>query len=315
MSGLFSSVDPNDHYDPNKVANPAAGMGYDQTAKTAQAGFAQNQAGQSDYIRQLQGQVAGNGPSVAEQMLKRATDQNAQGNASAIASQRGLNPALASRLLLDQNAQQQQQAAGQGAQMRAGEQLNASHMLGQALGQQGAQNISALGTAGGLQNQGALGSAGIEAGMATAGAGNSGLGKILGSVLGGIGGAATTLFGGGGPRGGDYPLTGGSANGAPGLPSNSGDPNLARGGPVPGRAEVAGDSHRNDTVSAKLSPGEIVLPRTVVNAEDAPERAAAFVRAILRRKSAGKTKAESTLHHVRKAKAALDALASHMGDE
>ena len=36
------------------------------------------------------------------------------------------------------------------------------------------------------------------------------------------------------------------------------------GGPVPGIPKVPGDSEANDTVSAKLSPGEVVLPRTVV---------------------------------------------------
>lgn len=35
------------------------------------------------------------------------------------------------------------------------------------------------------------------------------------------------------------------------------------GGKVPGQAQVAGDSPRNDTVHAKLSPQEIVVPRTL----------------------------------------------------
>jgi hypothetical protein len=38
----------------------------------------------------------------------------------------------------------------------------------------------------------------------------------------------------------------------------------SRGGVVPGVAKIAGDSMMNDTVTAKLSPGEIVIPRTVV---------------------------------------------------
>ena len=36
-----------------------------------------------------------------------------------------------------------------------------------------------------------------------------------------------------------------------------------KGGGVPGRAPVDGDSPQNDVVNAKLSPGEVVLPRTV----------------------------------------------------
>ena len=54
----------------------------------------------------------------------------------------------------------------------------------------------------------------------------------------------------------------------------------AGGGQVPGKAQVAGNSPRNDTVPARVSPGEIVLPRSVTTAPDAAARAAAFVEAI-----------------------------------
>jgi hypothetical protein len=40
--------------------------------------------------------------------------------------------------------------------------------------------------------------------------------------------------------------------------------NFKVGGPVPGQARVAGDSLQNDTVPAKLSPGEFVVPRTAM---------------------------------------------------
>jgi hypothetical protein len=43
---------------------------------------------------------------------------------------------------------------------------------------------------------------------------------------------------------------------------------------VPGEAKVAGDSRRNDTMLAVLSPDEIVIPRT---ASSSPEKASAFV--------------------------------------
>ena len=56
--------------------------------------------------------------------------------------------------------------------------------------------------------------------------------------------------------------------GAPGL--------FAGSGAVPGRAEVAGDSYRNDKVPAMLSPGEIVIPRTKTDPDDAKE----FVKAV-----------------------------------
>jgi hypothetical protein len=55
---------------------------------------------------------------------------------------------------------------------------------------------------------------------------------------------------------------------------------MSSGGPVPGEATFGGDDPRNDTVDAKLSPGEIVIPRHIVDSTDAPQKAAAFVEAI-----------------------------------
>jgi hypothetical protein len=57
-------------------------------------------------------------------------------------------------------------------------------------------------------------------------------------------------------------------------------PALLDGGNVPGRAQVRGDSPRNDTVPTMLSPGEIVIPRSITQGPDAPNRAADFVRAL-----------------------------------
>jgi len=53
---------------------------------------------------------------------------------------------------------------------------------------------------------------------------------------------------------------------------------------VPGKAKAKGDSTKNDTVPAMLSPGEIVLPRSVTQAKDAPEKAAKFVAEVLAKK-------------------------------
>lgn len=57
---------------------------------------------------------------------------------------------------------------------------------------------------------------------------------------------------------------------------------MADGG-VPGEAEVAGDSEENDTVPALLSPGEIVIPRSVAMSPNAPEEAAKFVAHLMKR--------------------------------
>ena len=60
--------------------------------------------------------------------------------------------------------------------------------------------------------------------------------------------------------------------------------NMVSGGPVPGQAQVAGDSIKNDTVPAMVSPGEIVIPRSIAQGDNAPEKAAQFVAAVLGRK-------------------------------
>jgi len=55
----------------------------------------------------------------------------------------------------------------------------------------------------------------------------------------------------------------------------------AKGSMVPGKAKVKGDSLKNDTVDAKLSPKEIVLPRSVTMSSDPVGNSAKFVAAIL----------------------------------
>jgi hypothetical protein len=47
--------------------------------------------------------------------------------------------------------------------------------------------------------------------------------------------------------------------------------------PVPGKAKVKGDSPKNDFVNAKLSPEEIVLPRSVTKSTDPVRKSAQFV--------------------------------------
>lgn len=59
---------------------------------------------------------------------------------------------------------------------------------------------------------------------------------------------------------------------------------LKAGGKVPGKAKKSGDHPANDTVHAMLSPGEIVIPRSLV---DDPERAKKFIEQIKGRKSYG----------------------------
>ncbi len=59
---------------------------------------------------------------------------------------------------------------------------------------------------------------------------------------------------------------------------------LKSGGHVPGQAKVAGDNLKNDTVHAMLSPGEVVIPRSVMNSKDPARGAADFVAQVMAKK-------------------------------
>lgn len=62
---------------------------------------------------------------------------------------------------------------------------------------------------------------------------------------------------------------------------------LKSGGNVKGKANVKGDSIKNDTVLTALSPGEIVIPRHITQGKNAPENAAKFVAAVLAKQGLG----------------------------
>lgn len=78
--------------------------------------------------------------------------------------------------------------------------------------------------------------------------------------------------------------------------------NMKSGGPVPGAAMMPGDNPVNDTVDAKLSPGEIVLPRSVTQPASPmgpdPSKVIEFLRSL------PKASARPTIHP----KAVLDTL-------
>lgn len=66
----------------------------------------------------------------------------------------------------------------------------------------------------------------------------------------------------------------------------------AAGGDVPGKARVRGDSPKNDTVKTMLSPGEIVLPRSVTQSKDPAQAAADFVSMELAKRGKGNPHAD-----------------------
>lgn len=63
---------------------------------------------------------------------------------------------------------------------------------------------------------------------------------------------------------------------------------LKSGGGVPGKPKVPGNSYVNDTVSAKLSPGEVVIPNSVMQSKDPVRGAAMFVQQVMAKKRMGK---------------------------
>lgn len=264
--------------------NPAIGQGLAATQQGQAEGFGAGQ-NQAALVADLQAQAAGRGPSLAQMQLQQATDRNVAQAAGAVAGARGINPALAMRQIGQQQAAMGQQMAGQSAMARLEEQNAARAQLANVLAQQrsGAAQQAQLGT-------GLFGSAGqleqgqgnqnlqsqnlnLQAALANQAATNDAaktnllantqaqLGNvqqdgIVKDLIGGVGQAVSSLI-----------------------------PGLASGGPVPGKAPVAGDSPKNDVVPAILSPGEIVVPRT---AADDPEKAKAFVAEVLGKKAGKK---------------------------
>lgn len=113
-----------------------------------------------------------------------------------------------------------------------------------------------------------------NAGQSTA----SGIGSML-SKLGSAGGGGMGMSAGeGGLAAGAMAATGGKVQ------------DYTSGGKLPGKAEVKGDSLKNDKVPIMGSPGEIMLPRSVTMHKNAPEKAKQFVAAILAKQSLGKKK-------------------------
>lgn len=118
----------------------------------------------------------------------------------------------------------------------------------------------------------------------------AGLGQAVGQGMAAYGAQAQhrtdmdTMFGSGsGSSGSSSGGTGGYGLGVNTSLNGVQSPNLgfSHGGMVPGEATVEGDSPENDTVHAKLSPGEIEIP---VSFAKSPELAKAYVEHILKQK-------------------------------
>lgn len=231
-----------------------------------QAQLLQQQQGLAD---QLQQSANGQGPNPAAAALAQATAANTQQQAAMMGSQRnaGANTALLARQAGMQGAANQQNAAGQMASMTAQQQLAARQQLMQ-------QQQSMMGN---VQNQAGQ----IQQGMANSAGQNA---NLYGTMIGAANQQNQTQAG----------INQGNAQRQAGMIGgliNSGGAAMgmfAEGGQVPGQAMVEGDSYANDTVDAKLSPGEIVIPRSILDGKDPHKAAADFVAAILKKKPEAK---------------------------
>ena len=104
-------------------------------------GFDQSQQGLTGLAGMLMNQATGQGPSLAQEQLKQATQTNVANQMAMAGQTRGENPAMQGYQSAQQAGQLNQQAAGQGVQAGIQERLGAMGQLGQTYGQIGGQGM------------------------------------------------------------------------------------------------------------------------------------------------------------------------------
>ncbi len=254
---------------------------------------------QADLARALKAQMEGRAPSLAGMQYAQALEQSQAAAQSQLASARGLSPAQAQRMMLMNQAGARANLATQSAQLRLQEQQAAQAALGNVLQSQRQADVAGGSLAAGMYSN--AGQMGLQKATTQANLDQAATGIVMNQAA--AERQANQQFVSGLIQGGAS-LGAAAATGGKGGAVKS-----ARGGLIPGKAARAGDHEDNDTVPALLSPGEIVVPRSIVQAEDAPERAAAFVEAIKKTKKSGgpKTYGE-TLMRLREVEARIAAL-------
>lgn len=315
--------------------------------------------------QQLAQQAAGGGPTPEQIQYAQNVQRGIAGAQGLIASQRGLNPALAARMGSNIAASQNAQAAAQSAILGQTRQLAAQERLAGLLGTQAAQamkqqELMTQTNVPTMQTQAAIAHANQQAAQGIVGGIMSGFGSTMGlakahggeipkyqdggvvmpemEILGtrskpeetkseaaqylsaekpadgmfgadfgtmgtktGFENVSPVLAQGFGEMGvlganpalsrgisGLFPNLGSSLDAAkaalPMMAAKGGAINFKPGGYVPGKAKVKGDSEVNDTVPAMVSPGEIVIPRSIAQGKDAAKKSADFVAAVLAKK-------------------------------
>lgn len=263
--------------------------------------YGQDRGNQMALLAQLQQMAAGNGPSLAQGQLQQATDANISNAMALGAAQQGqgLGYASALRNIADQSAAARQQAAGQSSLLRNMEQMQAMQQQMGLLGQMQGANLQQQGM--GASN--AFNYAGLNANIDLQN--QAAKRQVAGYAINSLGGALANAQKGAGLATGNPAALTGMAHGGM-VPYTRGTyPEAASSEWESPRAEAkehgamakggAVDSEANDTVPAMLSPGEIVIPRSITMAPDAAERSKAFVEAIMERRRA---RPRSDVHHL-----------------
>lgn len=270
-----------------QYGNQAGQMEGQQFGQQFQAGSAADQLNRFNTQNQLAQQARNVAGQNAAQQYNLQNQQNLMNANTGQTNQ---------EMLRDTNAQQQlfsdaiQKAGGQ-----AGADMNAAGAYNQLGNQkanawtQGAQGVGQL--VGGMNFGGSSGGQSLDSSNANS---NQLMNQAYGYAQGGEipyskGGVTPEMCYGGGAQtydhGGSIMPYGGQVD-----PMNHGGmtPMIAalmrHGGHVPGHPQVPGDSLQNDKVHALLSPGEIVIPRSITTHPDAPNLAKDFVSLELRKK-------------------------------
>lgn len=215
-----------------------------------EVGYAGPSAAENELAVRLNRQATGGEMSAAQAQMQQGLDTSNKNAMALAASQRGINPGLAAALATQQQGLNQMETQAQTGLMRAQESAMANQALaGMYASQRGSQ----------------LQAAGMNAQL-----GQQKDGQML-NMLSSAGNAALAYGLMNKPEKTPTPNgSGGAQKLEPG--------NYSNGGMVPGKPVFGGDHPKNDTVPAMLSPGEIVVPRSVV--QMGPEAISKFAVAI-----------------------------------
>ncbi len=281
-----------------------------------QSNVFQQQQGLANTLGQ---QAAGQGPNPAQAQLAQNTSNNIQQQSALMGSQRGTsqNAGMLARQAAMQGAGIQQQGVGQAATLQAQQQLAAQQALMQQQAQMAQLSSQQVGQQANAQNayqQGAQNLFGTQSqnianwnsGQVTAATGasnnaaamglqqNAQENKMLGGLGQGIGSAMGVLSAPSKDSGlnnlgyeNDFSklADGGSVESGPKSRFGQYCTNMKSGGVVQGQAQVAGNSPKNDTVPAMLSPGESVIDRETLARNDKVGQAARFVTAYINKRN------------------------------